>query len=202
MVVMGSSSVGAVLLLLCPVVQCIKPSARLLLRQLGKGAASPELHRQLHASVQEAVRRQKTSVPSTTQRVWRGGESASRVCVKDRAKYSTIHWPPQKFVCTTLRPTCLPIKELYDWDGCASFVADYVTCCPLYPPDELVLICTHYIATIEPLNNRHIGMDWLSSFRGKQFATPTFRVSFSGGSTVYLIMLQTLICSRGRDSLT
>jgi hypothetical protein len=44
----------------------------------------------------------------------------------------------QKFVSTTLRPTCLPYKELYDWDGVASFLADYITCSPLHPPDELV----------------------------------------------------------------
>ncbi|CAI8048479.1 Dynein regulatory complex subunit 7 [Geodia barretti] len=43
----------------------------------------------------------------------------------------------EKFACTTLRPTCLPYKELYDWDGAASFVAGYITCSPLHPPDEL-----------------------------------------------------------------
>ena len=50
---------------------------------------------------------------------------------------------PQKFVCTTVRPTCLDYKELYDWDGCASFVADYITYSPLHPPDELVLSILH-----------------------------------------------------------
>ena len=50
----------------------------------------------------------------------------------------------QKFACTTLRPTCLPYKELYEWDGAASFVMDYITCSPLHPPDELVEQNPHY----------------------------------------------------------
>lgn len=33
----------------------------------------------------------------------------------------------QKFVSTTVRPTLLPYPELYHWDGCASFVSDYLT---------------------------------------------------------------------------
>ena len=49
----------------------------------------------------------------------------------------------QKFVCTSLRPTCLHYQELYNWDGCASFVADYITSSPLHPPDELVQEHTH-----------------------------------------------------------
>ncbi len=44
----------------------------------------------------------------------------------------------QKFICTTLRPTQLPYKELYDYDGCAAFVADYLTYESLKPPNELV----------------------------------------------------------------
>uniref|UniRef100_UPI00358FF4C0 dynein regulatory complex subunit 7 isoform X2 n=1 Tax=Myxine glutinosa TaxID=7769 RepID=UPI00358FF4C0 len=32
----------------------------------------------------------------------------------------------EKFVCTTLRPTLLPHHELYMWDACAHFVADYL----------------------------------------------------------------------------
>lgn len=32
----------------------------------------------------------------------------------------------RKFICTTLRPTKLPYTELYDWDRCAKFVADYL----------------------------------------------------------------------------
>eukprot|EP00116_Pleurobrachia_bachei_P002476 sb/3462738/ len=45
--------------------------------------------------------------------------------------------PLQKIVCTTLRPTLLPYKELYDWDGCAQFVSDYLTYTPLECPNEL-----------------------------------------------------------------
>ena len=39
----------------------------------------------------------------------------------------------RKFVCTTLRPTQLPYQELYDYDKCAKFVADFLR----YEPLEL-----------------------------------------------------------------
>jgi len=44
----------------------------------------------------------------------------------------------QKLVCTTLRPTQLPYISLYNWDGCADFVADYLNFEPLNPPVDLV----------------------------------------------------------------
>uniref|UniRef100_A0A672NI22 Dynein regulatory complex subunit 7-like n=1 Tax=Sinocyclocheilus grahami TaxID=75366 RepID=A0A672NI22_SINGR len=44
----------------------------------------------------------------------------------------------QKFVSTTLRSTLLPYSELYDWGGCASFVADYLALELLDPPFELL----------------------------------------------------------------
>ena len=37
-----------------------------------------------------------------------------------------------------MRVTQLPYKELYDYDGCAEFVADYLTYTPLEVPNELV----------------------------------------------------------------
>ncbi|KAF1596093.1 UNVERIFIED_CONTAM: Dynein regulatory complex subunit 7, partial [Eudyptes robustus] len=40
----------------------------------------------------------------------------------------------EKFVSTTVRPTLLPYTELYHWDGCASFVSDYLTVEPLKSP--------------------------------------------------------------------
>lgn len=43
----------------------------------------------------------------------------------------------QKFVSTTLRSTLLPYPELYDWEGCASFVSDYLSLELLDPPFEL-----------------------------------------------------------------
>ncbi|KAI9348730.1 hypothetical protein DFJ73DRAFT_834662 [Zopfochytrium polystomum] len=43
----------------------------------------------------------------------------------------------KKFVCTTIRPTQLPFKELYDYRSCARFVADYISYKPLDPPHEL-----------------------------------------------------------------
>ncbi|XP_061301413.1 dynein regulatory complex subunit 7 isoform X3 [Pezoporus flaviventris] len=43
----------------------------------------------------------------------------------------------EKFVSTTVRPTLLPYTELYDWDGCASFVSDYLVMEPLECPITL-----------------------------------------------------------------
>ncbi|KAM6123728.1 dynein regulatory complex subunit 7 [Phoenicopterus ruber ruber] len=40
----------------------------------------------------------------------------------------------EKFVSTTVRPALLPHTELYYWDGCASFVSDYLTMEPLESP--------------------------------------------------------------------
>ncbi|KAJ3051002.1 hypothetical protein HK097_008025 [Rhizophlyctis rosea] len=47
------------------------------------------------------------------------------------------HFDTKKFVCTTIRATQLPYKELYDYRGCARFVADYISYEPLEPPHEL-----------------------------------------------------------------
>ena len=44
----------------------------------------------------------------------------------------------QKFVCTTIRPTRLPYKQLYNWDGAAEFVSDYLNFKALEPSFELV----------------------------------------------------------------
>ncbi|XP_033127806.1 dynein regulatory complex subunit 7-like [Anneissia japonica] len=43
----------------------------------------------------------------------------------------------EKFVSTTIRPTLLPYQELYTYDGCAEFVADYITFQRLDSPIEL-----------------------------------------------------------------
>ncbi|KAJ3595836.1 hypothetical protein NHX12_002250 [Muraenolepis orangiensis] len=42
-----------------------------------------------------------------------------------------------KFVSTSLRPTMLPYAGLYDWDTCASFVADHLMTQTLDPPIAL-----------------------------------------------------------------
>lgn len=44
--------------------------------------------------------------------------------------------PPllQKFVSTTIRPTLMPYTELYNWDSCAQFVADFLSMEPLADP--------------------------------------------------------------------
>ena len=41
-----------------------------------------------------------------------------------------------KFICTTLRPTQMPFLELYDWNRCASFIADFFEYEELDPPNE------------------------------------------------------------------
>ncbi|KAI9224825.1 hypothetical protein BC828DRAFT_372431 [Blastocladiella britannica] len=43
----------------------------------------------------------------------------------------------RKFVCTTIRPTQLGFKELYEYRTCARFVADYISYQPLDPPYEM-----------------------------------------------------------------
>ncbi|XP_067406158.1 dynein regulatory complex subunit 7 isoform X2 [Emydura macquarii macquarii] len=40
----------------------------------------------------------------------------------------------EKFVSTTVRPTLQPYPEMYNWDGCAQFVSDYLTMEPLPSP--------------------------------------------------------------------
>ncbi|NXY49935.1 DRC7 protein, partial [Ceuthmochares aereus] len=40
----------------------------------------------------------------------------------------------EKFVSTTVRPTLVPYVELYNWDGCASFVSNYLAMEPLKSP--------------------------------------------------------------------
>jgi hypothetical protein len=40
----------------------------------------------------------------------------------------------EKFLCTTLRPSQLPFTELYDWERCARFVADFLRYDPLEDP--------------------------------------------------------------------
>jgi len=51
---------------------------------------------------------------------------------------NVVVYGAQKFVCTTIRPRELPYGELYDWNGAADFVADYLNFIPLQPPHELV----------------------------------------------------------------
>eukprot|EP00741_Cyanophora_paradoxa_P015016 tig00020830_g14487.t1 len=43
----------------------------------------------------------------------------------------------KKFVCTTIRPTQLAYSELYDYERCARFLADFITYTPLHDPVRL-----------------------------------------------------------------
>ena len=42
----------------------------------------------------------------------------------------------RKFICTTIRPTKLPFTELYEWEKCAKFVADFLEYEELEIPDK------------------------------------------------------------------
>jgi hypothetical protein len=42
-----------------------------------------------------------------------------------------------KFICTTLRPTKLPYEQLYTWEGCSKFIADFLEYEELDPPHKL-----------------------------------------------------------------
>ncbi|RKO85891.1 hypothetical protein BDK51DRAFT_18590, partial [Blyttiomyces helicus] len=56
---------------------------------------------------------------------------------KELLLFPINHFGVRKFVCTTIRPTQLPYKELNDYRGCGRFVADYVAYEALEPPHEL-----------------------------------------------------------------
>jgi hypothetical protein len=43
----------------------------------------------------------------------------------------------RKFICTTLRPTKLPYTELYEWDKCSKFIADFLEYEELEQPNKL-----------------------------------------------------------------
>ncbi|ORX55289.1 hypothetical protein BCR36DRAFT_321219 [Piromyces finnis] len=55
----------------------------------------------------------------------------------------------KKFVCTTIRPTQLPFNEIYDYNTCALFVANYIRYEPLEPSHELPTILTSPTFTLE-----------------------------------------------------
>ena len=43
----------------------------------------------------------------------------------------------RKFICTTIRPTKLPFTQLYNYQDCAKFVANYLEYEELAVPDRL-----------------------------------------------------------------
>ena len=42
----------------------------------------------------------------------------------------------RKFICTTIRPTKLPFVELYDFEKCAKFIADFLEYEELMEPEK------------------------------------------------------------------
>ncbi|KAI9017013.1 hypothetical protein BC832DRAFT_4135 [Gaertneriomyces semiglobifer] len=47
------------------------------------------------------------------------------------------HFGTKKFVCTSIRQSQLPYRELYDYRGCAKFLSEFLSYVPLEPPHEL-----------------------------------------------------------------
>lgn len=80
-----------------------------------------------------------------------------------------------------MRPTYLQYKELYEYDSCASFVADYLTYEPLKIPNEVVrrvikLLIRHNLAVfllimpslfvLRPLTvAHHFGLSYIGAGR-------------------------------------
>ncbi len=56
------------------------------------------------------------------------------LCLKPLFFFSNI----QKFVSMTVRPTPTIYPELFTWEGCASFVTNFLSLDPLEPPVDLV----------------------------------------------------------------
>jgi len=54
-----------------------------------------------------------------------------------------------KFICTTIRPTKLPFKDLYNWESCVKFMANYLEYEELEPPDQLPQIVPAPSNTLE-----------------------------------------------------
>ena len=75
----------------------------------------------------------------------------------------------RKLVCTTLRPTQLPIPELYDLHECASFLAGYLIYEPLQPATE------HPSYLFSPTQT-------LASYTGDSFDIATLMCSFLLGA--------------------
>ena len=55
----------------------------------------------------------------------------------------------EKFICTTVRPTLLPYKEIYDYDRCVQFVADYITFDVLDPIIDIPSVLASPTTTIK-----------------------------------------------------
>lgn len=58
-------------------------------------------------------------------------------------------------MCTTIRLTQLPFKDLYDWDGASEFVADYLNFKALEPAHEIVSDTLYLPVFLYRLFNRY-----------------------------------------------
>ena len=50
--------------------------------------------------------------------------------------YPPNEFEKYKFICTTIRPTKVPYPELYDYEKCSKFIANFLEYEELYPPNE------------------------------------------------------------------
>jgi hypothetical protein len=55
----------------------------------------------------------------------------------------------RKFVCSTIRPTQLPVSELYDLYECASFLSSFIIYEPLDPPNQPPKVLTSPTMTLK-----------------------------------------------------
>ncbi|KAH6571186.1 hypothetical protein BASA60_007307 [Batrachochytrium salamandrivorans] len=107
-----------------------------------------------------------------------------------------------KFVCTTIRPTQLPYKELYDYRSAASFVADFISYEPLMPPHELVHIVSRSIymreKKEEDTNDILLSTRWSSP---RHSILPTYTLGVQSGNCFDMSMVLTsLLCGVGYNA--
>lgn len=114
----------------------------------------------------------------------------------------------QKFVCTSIRPSQLPYQELYDWDGAAEFVSDYLEFVPLDPPFELVKTKSERIFTFSVLkfpasrNRLSFCFVLLCSFLQptRMFSSSTVLKKQKGHCFEYSTLLCSLLIGAGYDA--
>jgi hypothetical protein len=87
-----------------------------------------------------------------------------------------------KFICTTIRPTQLPFKEVYDYRTCAAFVSEFIT----YEPLGICIFTYH----LEP-----------SHELPKKIVSPTYVLKLQSGNCFDMsILLVSLLRAVGYDA--
>ena len=93
-----------------------------------------------------------------------------------------------------MRPTYLKHKELYEYDGCAAFVADYLTYKPLQVPNELVRLMLICIISV------HVSYYYID-LQPESLVSPTLVLSHQRGNCFdYAVLLCSLLVGVGYDA--